>query len=94
MVVAIWVLLQPPVNKRGEVEVEAPLADWLVNGKFATEEQCRQNKSDSEGAVAYGMAKEGGTYVPAGNVVWKSRCIGLDELKKLLRPASSGDLLD
>lgn len=76
------------------MEVGAPLAEWVVNGKFATEQQCRQNKSNSEGAVAYGMAVEGETYVPAANVVWKSRCVELEELKRLLRPAPSKDLLD
>lgn len=72
---------------------DAPLADWVVNGRFPTHEMCESNRSNSEAAVAYAIGKEGGEVGPAVNVVLKARCIELDDLKRRLRPPAD-DLLD
>ncbi len=91
MLVGTWVLLQPPVDGGGRVLVGAPLAEWVVNGRFPTEKKCEANRSNSQAAIAYAVGKGEGDVGPAADVVLKARCIELEELKKLLRPAPSDD---
>ncbi len=89
LLLATWVLLQPPVDGSGGVETSAPLGAWVVNGRFATAKACEENKSQSEAAVLYGLSRDadGADAAPAAAVVMRSKCIELDDLKRRLNPA-------
>lgn len=91
VLLSVWVLLQPPLED-GQVLTGAPLGDWVVNGRFPTQEQCAQTKANSQAALAFGISKDGGGNArPSGAILLSSRCIELDELKKMLRTKSTDD---
>jgi len=85
-----WVLLQPPILPEGQADLEAPLADWVANGRFPTKEACEAKQSENLAAVAWGVSENGGGLVP--DVISRARCYSVEELKRLLRPnPDSGD---
>jgi hypothetical protein len=84
------VLLQPPILPDGRADLDATLADWQVNGRFPTKEDCDAAQSMNLAAAAWGVSKDGGGLVP--DVISRARCYSVDQLQKLLRPKpASGD---
>lgn len=85
----VWFLLQPPVSG-GDVLSGAPLRSWVVNGRFATQEECDATRRMNLGILAYAESTGGTSAAELSKrrVITDARCVSDQELRAILAPPS------
>ena len=88
-VLLTWLLLQPPISG-GTVLTGAPLGSWMLNGRFATSQECESTRSMNLAALSYGEVTDGtnAREVSTRSVITASRCMSEEALRAALAPAT------
>lgn len=84
----VWFLIQPPVSG-GNVLTGAPLRSWVLNGRFATKEDCEGTRRMNLGVLAYAESKgSNAAELSKRRVITDARCVSDQELRSMLASPS------